>query len=280
MSLLIEQLTKEASVEVETGVEKTAEEAQMEKLAHEINVLDQSRSLVAVGEEMYKIAQELENEAFTALAIDTYNLGERMGSCLTKTASEDGSALLEALEIAEDMNKIASVYAELADETQDETLVKMAEAIIAISNELTEDANEVYKMASEEGEEEEEEEEEGVEKEATIKNKVFRALIHSKNAVKDAGKSANRALIHSKNTVKDVGKEAKIHFWDQPVNFFKKTDVDTGTPGTHVSMLHRLKQFGTKEGMKTLVAPAALTIALADAGYRAKKLYFDKKKKK
>ncbi len=152
MSLLIEQLTTEATAE---GVEKTAEEASMEKLAHEINVLDQSRTLVAIGEEMYKIAEELESEGLAALAIDTYQLGERMGSCLTKTASEDGSALAQALEIAEDMNKVASVYAELADEVQDdETLNKMAEAIIAISNELTEDANDVYSQLEKEASEE------------------------------------------------------------------------------------------------------------------------------
>lgn len=167
----------------ETSVEKTAEEIGMEKIAHEINVLDQSRTLVAIGEEMYKIAQELENEAFAALAADTYSLGERMGSCLTKTASEDGSALAEALEIAEDMHKVASIYADLADEVKDdETLNKMAEAIIGISNELTEDANEFYKMASEETEEAGEEEAAGeeasgeetateeVEKEAGVKD--------------------------------------------------------------------------------------------------------------
>lgn len=154
--LLIEQLTEEVEKTAsEQQVEKTAEELGMEKIAHEISVLDQSRTLIAVGEEMYKIAQELENEGLAALAADTYQAGERMGSCLTKTASEDGSALAEALEIAEDMHKIASVYAEIADEVgDDETLNKMASAIIAISNELTEDANEYYeKLASEEVEE-------------------------------------------------------------------------------------------------------------------------------
>lgn len=154
--LLIEQLTEEVEKTAsEQQVEKTAEELGMEKIAHEISVLDQSRTLIAVGEEMYKIAQELENEGLAALAADTYQVGERMGSCLTKTASEDGSALAEALEIAEDMHKIASVYAEIADEVgDDETLNKMASAIIAISNELTEDANEYYeKLASEEVEE-------------------------------------------------------------------------------------------------------------------------------
>lgn len=71
--LLIEQLMEEVEKTAsetsetpaeETSVEKTAEEIGMEKIAHEINVLDQSRTLVAIGEEMYKIAQELENEAF------------------------------------------------------------------------------------------------------------------------------------------------------------------------------------------------------------------------
>ena len=116
--LLIEQLTEEvektASENTPEQLEKTAEEEAMEKIAHEINVLDQSRTLIAIGEEMYKFACEIENEALGALAADTYHLGERMGSCLTKTASEDGLALEEAMEIAEDMNKVASIYANIA----------------------------------------------------------------------------------------------------------------------------------------------------------------------
>lgn len=146
--LLIDKLTKEVektASTTETVVEKTAEEVGMEKLAHEISALDQSRTLVAIGTEMHKIATSLENESLIALATDTYQLGERMGACLTKTASEDGSALAEALEIAEDMNKVAAVYCELAEEVKDdETLNKFAEEMVKISNELTEEANEVY----------------------------------------------------------------------------------------------------------------------------------------
>lgn len=150
--------TSETTTE-ETSVEKTAEEIGMEKIAHEINVLDQSRTLVAIGEELFKFACEVENESIKALAADTYHLGERMGVCLTKTASEDGSALEEAMEIAEDMHKIASYFADLADEVKtDETLNKMAEAVINIANELTDDANEVYAQLEKEASEETEEE--------------------------------------------------------------------------------------------------------------------------
>lgn len=133
--LLIETLTEQVEVE------KTAEEAELEKVANVMNVVEQSQTLTSVGEEMYKIASELGNESLAALAVDTYTLGERMGSCLSKTASEDGSAIEEALEIASDMNKVASAYAEIADDANDEDFNKLAEAVIAISNEMTDEAN-------------------------------------------------------------------------------------------------------------------------------------------
>lgn len=138
MTLRIEQLTEDLQLE------KTAEEHEMEKIAHVVNVVEQGQILNAVGEEMYKIASEIGHEGFAVLAQDTLDLGARFGACLTKTASESGDALSDALEIAEDMNKIASVYAEIADDVQDEEFNKLAEAVINISNELTDEANDLY----------------------------------------------------------------------------------------------------------------------------------------
>ena len=144
----------------EVELSKTAEEAEMEKIAHVVNVVEQSQILTSVGEELYKIACEVENEGLAALAADIYQTGERMGACLSKTASEGPDALVDAMEIAEDLNKIATVFAELADDVQDETLTKMAEAVVDISNEMTEEANEVMEAMSEgEGEVEKEAEE-------------------------------------------------------------------------------------------------------------------------
>jgi hypothetical protein len=189
--LLIDKLTEEVE-KTASEVEKTAEEQALEKVAGEIGVLDDSRSLIAIGEEMYKIAEELENDNLKALAADTYQLGERMGACLTKTASEDGSALEEALDIAEDMNKIASVYAEIADEVkEDETLNKMAETLINISNELTEEANEVHTQLDKMAEEE-------VEKDASAKDKA-------KEYAEKAGQKASAVKAFIKSHPKSAG---------------------------------------------------------------------------
>lgn len=138
MTLNIEKLTEDLQLE------KTAEEHEMEKIAHVVNVVEQGQTLTAVGEEMFKIASELEHKELAALAQDTLDMGARFGACLTKTASEDGGALVEAVEIAEDLNKIASVYADIADNANDEDFSKLAEAVISISNELTDEANEIF----------------------------------------------------------------------------------------------------------------------------------------
>ena len=153
--LLIEQMTedleKQASTEKpateQTDIEKNAE---LEKVAHVLNVVEQAQTLNSVADQMYKIAGELENENLAALAVDTYNLGERFGACLSKTASEDGSALEEAFEIAQDLNKVAEVYATIADEVNDENFSKLAEAVINISNEMTDEANEVMEQIDKE----------------------------------------------------------------------------------------------------------------------------------
>ena len=146
MSLLIEQMTEEL------GVEKTAEEIAMDKLAGEIIVLDQSRTLLSVGESMAKIASEVEGEnpgVLSALALDTYAAGERLGAALVKVAHEGQESHEEGLELAQDMYKIAELYCKLGDESKDETIIKLAEAIIPIANELTEDAEAFYKKADE-----------------------------------------------------------------------------------------------------------------------------------
>lgn len=147
--LMIEQLTDNLEME------KQAEEAEMEKMAQVVNVVDQAQTLTSVGEDMFKIAEALGDESLAALAVDTYQLGERMGSSLVKMASENEDTLSDTFEIAEDMHKLASVYADLADNTGDDTLVKMAEAMIPIANEMVEEVNEVM---------------EGIEKEAGVKD--------------------------------------------------------------------------------------------------------------
>ena len=182
--LLIEQLTEQVELN------KTAEEAEFEKIAHIANVVDQAQTLSLVGEELYKIAEELENEDFAALATDVYQVGERMGSCLSKTASDSPAALEEAMEIAEDLNKLASVLAEIADEAKDENFNKLAEAVIAISNEMTDDANEVLESLEKEADEEE------VEKEAGARTDAVKKLL-----VK-AGNMFHMALMLLRNRLK------------------------------------------------------------------------------
>ena len=135
MSLKIEELTEQVEMT------KTAEEEAMEKLAETVNVLEQAQTLTLVGEELCKIAEEANNEMLGAIGEDLFNVGSRMGAALTKTATEGNYALVDSLEIAEDLNKLAHVIAEVSDEIQDEEFTKMAEAVVSISNEMTEDAN-------------------------------------------------------------------------------------------------------------------------------------------
>lgn len=238
--LLIETLTEQVEVE------KTAEEAELEKVANVMNVVEQSQTLTSVGEEMYKIASELGNESLAALAVDTYTLGERMGSCLSKTASEDGSAIEEALEIASDMNKVASAYAEIADDANNEDFNKLAEAVIAISNEMTDEANEVL---------------EAMEKEANV-------VTDKAKAVKDyvVGKMAP-AVTKTKEAF--TGKDIK--------DYLKKTSKKAiGASGHDDTLTSKIKFLLThKKGLKA-AAPAAVAYggaaaALAGAGYGIKK---------
>lgn len=135
-NLLIEQLTEEYSGS-----------SDMNKVASELEALDQSRTLVACGEELFKFASHYENEVLAALASDTYDMGIRMGACLSKVASEEG-IFDETVDMTEDMQKIASVWAEIGDETGDEDFCKMAEAIIDIANCMHNDLEDLIKEAS------------------------------------------------------------------------------------------------------------------------------------
>lgn len=148
MSLKIEQLTEQVEMT------KTAEEEAMEKLAETVNVLEQAQALTVIGEELHKLAEETENEAINAIGEDLFNIGSRMGAALTKTATEGNYALLDSLEIAQDLNKVASVLAEIADEAQNEEFTKMASVVVEISNEMTDDANAVIEAMEKEAEEE------------------------------------------------------------------------------------------------------------------------------
>ena len=66
MTLRIEQLTEDMEMS------KTAEEKEMEKIAHVVNVIDQAQTLTTVGEELFKIASEIESEPLQALAADLF----------------------------------------------------------------------------------------------------------------------------------------------------------------------------------------------------------------
>lgn len=242
--LQIERLTDEVQLE------KTAEEAQFEKIAAVIQVVDQASVLTAVGEELYKVASELGNENLAALASDIYQTGERMGSALTKIASEDGVALEESLEIAEDLHKLASIMAEIADDVEDEEFNKMAEAVIEVSNDLTEEANELM----------EEIEKDAAEGEAKGESRYAKAKAWMSEKASKGKRGLGRAF-----KAEDARGFLKAH----------KAEFAAGTK------LDRVKAIlGSKAGLKTLIRPGiaygTAAAALGAAGYGAKK-YHDKK---
>lgn len=252
--LLIEQMTEQ----VETEVEKTAEEAEFEKVASVYNVVEQARALTSVGEEMYKIASEIESEPLAALAVDTYTLGERMGSCLSKTASEDNSSLEEALEIAGDMYKVASAYATIADEIKDEEFGKLAEAVIDISNEMTEEANEVIGQIEKEAE---------VEKEAGVKDTALKAWGHLKGFGTKASAAGAKAA-------DKTGKAFNFHSLKESA---KRIQMEAARGGDNISFTEGMKRALKAKGgvKKNLKAPAiaygSAIAALTGAGYGVKK---------
>lgn len=248
--LLIEQMTEQVELT------KTAEEAQLEKVAHITNVIDQAQTLSLVGEELYKIAEEMGNEDFAALASDTYELGARMGACLTKTASDSSVALEEAMEIADDLYKVAEVICGIADEIGNEDFNKLAEAVVNISNEMTTDANEV------------------IEKEAAVSaaGPVRSGL---KGLADRAGLFGRGAVQHTKDAVKEHGTFARSK--SVLAEATKNTNFGAG-----LSKTDKIKALlGTKEGLKAVgkdTAPyAAIAAALGGAGYATKK-HYDKKK--
>jgi hypothetical protein len=154
MSLLIEQMTE--AVNADASMNKTAEEFGMEKVASDLRTLDQARVFVSIGEELHKLAANNEaGDFYRALAQDTFTLGERMSSCLSKTASamnlEEGTAIIEAFEIADDMHKIASVFADIHDNDAEASanpeFAKMAEVVVDIAVETMEEAQEMAKEA-------------------------------------------------------------------------------------------------------------------------------------
>lgn len=254
--LLIEQLTEQVELN------KTAEEVEFEKIAHVANVVDQAQTLSLVGEELYKIAEELENEDFAALAADIYQTGERMGACLSKTASDSPAALEEAMEIAEDLNKLASVIAEIADEAKDENFNKLAEAVIAISNEMTDDANEVLESLEKEADEEE------VEKEAGART----------DAVKKAFGKGWEHVSHGAHATKESFKAPE---WKEKISPLIEHSKATHKGEGYLKSLHRVMKLAPKATAKAAAKAAApyagTAAALSAAGYGAKK-HHDKKK--
>jgi Asp-tRNA(Asn)/Glu-tRNA(Gln) amidotransferase C subunit len=240
--LQIEQLTDQIQLE------KTAEEAEMEKIASVLQVIDQASVLTTVGEELFKVAEELENENLAALASDIYQTGERMGATLTKMASEDGNALGESLEIAEDLNKLAHVMAEIADDVQNEEFSKMAEAVIDISNDMTEEANELMEEIDKKAEEGKE-------------SRYDRAKKWISSKYSEGKRGLGRAF-----KAEDARK------------LLSEVGGDTGVPGVfgNATKTEKVKALlGTKAGLKSLARPAAaygtVAAALGAAGYAAHK---------
>ena len=243
-NLLIDQLTQEYG------------DNDMSKMAHEIEALDQSRTLVVVGEDLYKLACEAESEELAALAIDTYEMGVGMGACLSKTASEDG-AIEESLELAENMHKLASVYAEIGDATGDEMICKMAEAVIAISNDMQENAQELYKMAAEaEG--------------PKLNSEGYKKMWENRKERALASEKDKAAGFFSKY----VKRPAKFGYGKEAWSAREIRDIMGATKGDPRRVRTTLKALlGTREGLRAL-SRSGIAYGTAAAGlYGAKKLY-------
>jgi len=134
MALLIEQMTKEASVQ--------NQDAGMEKAASDLRTLDQSRAMVSIGSTLYKVAEE--GSFLSLLGQDTYRLGANIGECLSKTAQEGTGALEEAAFIAGEIYKLASVFEEIRTEyPNDQDFAKMAGVVIDIANEMQEELSQL-----------------------------------------------------------------------------------------------------------------------------------------
>lgn len=171
---------KTASENTETTMEKTAAD-------HALEVIDQSGKLVAIGENLQKFAAEdAELAALGAIGEDLFNIGSRMGSALSKTAAEEPHALFESLEIAEDLHKVASVFAELVDAVQDEELSKDASEVIGIANVLTDEANEFYTSM------------ENDEKTAGLSELKAKVMAHAKSLAEKGKKGAEHVKEHVK----------------------------------------------------------------------------------
>lgn len=151
MDLKIDELIKQAStteevVETPELTKEAAEEAYMEKLAETVNTTEQAQTLVAVGESMFKFASENEIPALAAVGEDLMSIGQRMGACLVKTASGNMDVLAEAIEIQEDLNKVASVLVKLAEGAEDADFVADVNAVVDVANELNEEADVVAEV--------------------------------------------------------------------------------------------------------------------------------------
>lgn len=197
---LVEKTASENEVKpTETPAEKTAE---VEKTAadHALEVIDQAGTLVAVGESLQKFAGEDEDLApLGAIGEDLFNIGSRMGAALSKTAAQEPYALADSLEIAEDLHKVASIFAEVADAMEDEDLAKDASAVIEITNILTKEANEFYEAMAEQ----EKANTAGESTEEKTASKAGEMLGKMKAKVMEKGKSAVHAAGEAKEKVKE-----------------------------------------------------------------------------
>jgi hypothetical protein len=249
-NLLIDQLTNEYG------------NNDMSKIAHELEALDQSRSLVVIGEDLYKIACELGSEELAALATDTYNVGLEMGACLSKTASEDG-ALEESIEMADDMHKLACTFAEIGDQTGDDLLCKMAETVIAISNDMQENVNEFMKIAED----------------MYDPYEYNRAWTHPHEGKGKAAAIEGPARASEKTEAKKtvwgrVKAGAKFGYGKDAWSAKDIRGIINGTKGDPKRIRETLKQlFASKSGLKALSRSGIAYGSAAAALYGGKKLY-------
>jgi len=247
MSLNIEQLTEQVEMD------KTAEDAYLEKVAEEANVIGQAQTLTAIGDEFFKLAEATDEEVFALIGADLHDIGARMGATLVKTASDSNEAMNEALEIAEDLNKLASVIAEVAEQVDEEEFNELASPVVEIANEMTEDANEVIEKEAASG------------KSSTWAD--FKSGLKGEKAreawksIKKYKKSELNASGRAKRgAVAMVGRGSKA-------TAMEKLKVLVGTSSGRKALMPALKAYGTVGGAAAV---------LGGAGYAAKR-YHDKK---
>ena len=138
MSLLIEQLVAENEGQIAQDNTKIASVMQTVEFAQALNFM---------GEDFYKVAQEIGDPLFETIGIDLYNMGEKMTGGLSKLASDSSAVEDEYAELACELHKYANYLNDLAHNDNDETILKYAEHIAFMCDSITEEVG-VEKVAS------------------------------------------------------------------------------------------------------------------------------------